>query len=50
LTPVVKSGQFEFDFEREALHLCDTNPSAAQRFVELRMQPSLRCDDGNRLF
>ena len=23
-----------WDFEREALHLCDANPSAAQRFVE----------------
>lgn len=34
MTPVVKSAQFESDFEREALHLCDANPSAAQRFVE----------------
>jgi plasmid stabilization system protein ParE len=34
LTPVAKSALFEWDFEREALHLCDANPSAAQRFVE----------------
>jgi len=34
LTPVAKSAPFEWDFEREALHLCDANPSAAQRFVE----------------
>jgi plasmid stabilization system protein ParE len=34
LTPVAKGAQFELDFEREALHLCDANPSAARRFVE----------------
>jgi plasmid stabilization system protein ParE len=34
LTPVTKSAPFEWDFEREALYLCETNPSAAQRFVD----------------
>ena len=34
MTPVAKSAQFEWDFEREALQLCDDNPSAARRFVE----------------
>jgi plasmid stabilization system protein ParE len=34
LTPVTKSAPFEWDFEREALCLCDANPSAAQRFIE----------------
>ena len=31
---VNKSAQFESDFEREALFLCDANPSAALRFVD----------------
>lgn len=34
MTPVTKSAPFEWDFEREALYLCETNPSAAQRFVD----------------
>ena len=34
MTPVNKSAQFEWDFEREALLICETNPSAALRFVD----------------
>jgi plasmid stabilization system protein ParE len=34
LSPVTKGAQFEQDFEREALGLCEENPSAAQRFVD----------------
>ena len=34
MTPVTKGTQFERDFEREALHLCKANPSAAGRFVD----------------
>jgi plasmid stabilization system protein ParE len=34
LTHVNKSAQFEKDFEREALIICEANPSAALRFVD----------------
>jgi plasmid stabilization system protein ParE len=34
VTPVTKSAQFEQDFARESVYLCEANPSAAWRFVE----------------
>ena len=34
MTPVNKSAQFERDFERDALLICDANPPAALRFVD----------------
>lgn len=34
MTPVVKSQLFETDFAGRALHLCETNPSAALRFTD----------------
>jgi hypothetical protein len=34
LTPINKSAQFDWDFEREALVICETNPRAALRFVD----------------
>ena len=34
MTRVSKSARFEGDFERDALYLCEANPSAAHRFVD----------------
>ncbi len=34
MTPVQKGAQFESDFEREALFLCEVSPPVALRFVD----------------
>lgn len=34
MTPVSKSEQFAWDFEREALFICEANAPAALRFVD----------------
>ena len=34
MTPIHKSAQFEQDFERETLYLCQENPLAALQFVD----------------
>jgi len=39
LTPIAKSAQFEWDFEREALYLAEANPSALSDLLMQWMGP-----------